>query len=170
MEGFLLFIAVTNALCLLGCRCVHVSVHVYACVCVCVCACARVCVSFPCPHNSQLQYIYSMLVELTICCSLILSSCCLLPVSVGNCCSSRLPARHLSRSPSPTMPDTGTCVFVTALCYALTRPSPSPCTHLWGQALALPGSAGQGIVGGDSEVSSVRVWVLVYCSIGAVVK
>ena len=168
MEGFLLFIAVTNALCLLGCRCVYVSVHVYARVCVCVRA--RVCVSFPRPHNSQLQYIYSMLVELTICCSLILSSCCLLPVSVGNCCSSRLPARHLSRSPSPTMPDAGTCVFVTALCYALTRPLPSPCTHLWGQALALPGPAGQGNVGGDSEVGSVRVCVLVNCSIGAVVK
>ena len=162
MEGFLLFIAVTNALCLLGCRCVHVSVHVYARVCVCV--------SFPRPHNSQLQYIYSMLVELTICCSLILSSCCLLPVSVGNCCSSRLPARHLSRSPSPTMPDAGTCVFVTALCYALTRPLPSPCTRLWGQALALPGPAGQGNVGGDSEVGSVRVCVLVDCSIGVVVK
>ena len=59
------------------------------------------------------------------------------------------------------MPDAGTCVFVTALCYALTRPLPSPCTHLWGQALALPGPAGQGNVGGDSEVGSVRVCVLV---------
>ena len=53
MEGFLLFIAVTNALCLLGCRCVHagvrVSAHVYARVCVCVRSrvCVCVCVSFP---------------------------------------------------------------------------------------------------------------------------